>query len=178
MAISPAQRGVLSGMGGALAIIAAAGALTLWLQPFSSAILEQRLQLLALCALAPAATLAFCIARLANHRFTTPADIDGSGLTTGTAQARTLQALLQNTLEQVALAMPVYPAWVLLAPGRFTGLIATAALLFLLGRILFFRGYAKGAPSRALGFALTFYPTALLMAGALAAGGLARLTPF
>lgn len=172
MTLSTAQRGVLTGMGSGLAIIAAVFAFTGWIQPFAS---SDRIHLLALCCLAPAVTLAFCIARLANHRFTTPEDIDGSGLTSGTAQAKTLQALLQNTLEQTALAVPVYAAWTVLAPARLAGLVAAAALLFLLGRILFFRGYAHGAPARALGFALTFYPTVLLLisAAAIAARGLA-----
>lgn len=33
------------------------------------------------------------------------------------------------------------------------------AALFLVRRVLFFRGYAHGAPSRAFGFAPTFYST-------------------
>jgi len=38
-----------------------------------------------------------------------------------------------------------------------------AAILFVFGRILFWRGYARGAPARALGFALTFYPTLAML---------------
>ena len=37
-------------------------------------------------------------------------------------------------------------------------------MLFALGRILFAAGYRRGAPGRALGFALTFYGTAALAA--------------
>ena len=167
MALSTSQRGVLTGMAGALALTLAAAAITVVLQPFAMHSLESRAHLLVLCWLAPAATLAFCVARLARHRFTTPDDIDGSALTTGTARARELQALLQNTLEQSALCLPVYAAWTVLAPSHLTGLSATAALLFLFGRMLFYRGYPRGAPARAFGFALTFYPTLLLLAGAL-----------
>jgi hypothetical protein len=43
--------------------------------------------------------------------------------------------------------------------------LPAAAILFLIGRILFFLGYAEGAASRAFGFALTFYPTLMLLVG-------------
>ncbi len=39
------------------------------------------------------------------------------------------------------------------------GSIAIAALLFVAGRILFTRGYTRGAAGRAMGFGLTAYPT-------------------
>jgi len=172
MRLSHPQRGVLIGMSGGLAITLAAFGVTALLQPFGHPDnpVAMRLQLFALSALGPAAALAVCIARLARHRFFTPEDIDGSGLTQGTAQAGVLQALLQNTLEQLALALPAYVAWAVLAPAALVGLLPVAALLFVLGRALFFLGYARGAPARAPGFALTFYPTLLLLAGAVVAG--------
>ena len=40
---------------------------------------------------------------------------------------------------------------------------AGAATLFVIGRVLFWRGYASGAPARALGFALTFYPQVVML---------------
>lgn len=132
--------------------------------------LDHRLRLLGLCALAPAVSLAFAIARLASHRFRSPQDIDGSGLVPGTDRAHLLQALLQNTLEQSALTLGVYAAWALVAPARGVVLLPVAAVLFVLGRALFFLGYAGGAAARALGFALTFYPTLLLLAGAVGVG--------
>ena len=125
--------------------------------------LRGRLTLLATAVLLPGLTLMLCIGRLAKHRFFTPADIDGSALTGGTPTARLLQSLLQNTLEQVMLALIAYFAATLLLPFRFLSLIPAAALMFFAGRILFFRGYAQGAPSRAYGFALTFYSSVLLM---------------
>ncbi len=39
-----------------------------------------------------------------------------------------------------------------------------AAVLFAVGRVLFWRGYARGAPGRAMGFGLTFYPSVALLA--------------
>jgi hypothetical protein len=45
-------------------------------------------------------------------------------------------------------------------------LLVTLVVLFGLGRLLFWLGYARGAAGRAFGFALTFYPTAFaLIAG-------------
>ena len=127
-----------------------------------------RLKLATLAGLAPAAVLLLCIARLAKHRFTTPQDIHGSALTEGTERARLLQALLQNTLEQSVLAIPLYLAASLVFPARFLPLVAAAAALFVVGRIQFFRGYARGAPSRATGFGLTFYPSAALLISVIA----------
>ncbi len=168
MSLSKPQRGVALGMASALALSVAGLGAAILVAPAALLphTLEGRLQLAACAALAPALALAVCIARLAAHRFRTPADLDGSGMTEGTDQARLLQALLQNTLEQAAIALPVYVAWVTLAPPRWLAALAVAAGMFLLGRLLFFIGYARGAPGRAFGFALTFYPSVLLLLGA------------
>ncbi len=107
------------------------------------------------------------IGALARHRFFTPEDIDGSGLTSGTATARRLQAVLQNTLEQTALAVISYGCFAALAPFHLLGALPAAALLFWVGRALFWHGYAKGAGGRAFGFALTFYSTAMILAASL-----------
>jgi hypothetical protein len=111
----------------------------------------------------PVFALFVCIARLAKHRFFTPADIHGSALTGGTEKAKLLQALLQNTLEQSCLAVPTYMATAILAPAALLPLLPAAAVMFLAGRLFFFAGYANGAPARAFGFGLTFYPTVLLL---------------
>ena len=117
----------------------------------------------AVCLLLPTLALAICIARLARHRFFTPEDIDGNGLARGTDRARLLQAILQNTLEQAALATPVYVAAIMLSPDYWRYSATVCACIFMIGRLLFFAGYSRGAPGRALGFTLTFYPTILLM---------------
>jgi len=108
-------------------------------------------------------TLAVNIALLARHRFFTPEDIDGGGLTEGTPRAQVLQSTLQNTLEQMVLAFAVHLVWAGTMPREWQGAIPAAAVLFIVGRVLFWRGYARGAPARALGFALTFYPTLALL---------------
>lgn len=115
--------------------------------------------------LLPVLFLTASIARLAKHRFFTPEDIDGgAGLSEDTTQAKLLQTLLQNTLEQTVLAVPIYLAWACVAPSTWLSVVPIAAILFAVGRLLFFMGFSKGAPSRALGFALTFYPTLVMLA--------------
>ena len=104
------------------------------------------------------------IGLLARHRFFTPEDIDGGGLTQGTETANILQATLQNTLEQSVLAVLVHVTWAILMPVASSAAIPAAVVLFLCGRVLFLRGYRGGAPSRAVGFALTFYPSILMIA--------------
>jgi len=110
-------------------------------------------------ALLPVLTLMVAIMRVANHRFSSPEDIDGSGLTDGTPEVRVLRAILQNTLEQAVLAVAAYAIWAAAMPYGWLRAIPIGAALFVSGRLLFARGYAQGAPGRATGFGLTAYPT-------------------
>ena len=119
--------------------------------------------------LLPTLTLMICIMRVANYRFASPADIDGSGLTAGTDRVLVLRAILQNTLEQAVLAVLAYMIWAAVMPHGWLRAIPIAALLFTTGRILFARGYDSGAAGRAMGFGLTAYSTfGMLAAAALA----------
>ena len=112
----------------------------------------------------PGSWLFVAVARLARHRFFEPADIDGA-LRPGSLKARVLQAVAQNTLEQTVLAAIAYGAWLLIPHPALPLATAWAAVACLsVGRVLFFAGYERGAAFRALGFALTFYPTVGLMA--------------
>lgn len=160
------QRGVVYGM--SLAVLTAISVFALasiYISPVWTGghELSSRIRLASWALLLPSLTLLVCIARLANHRFFTPEDIHGSALTQGTDRAKLLQALLQNTLEQAALAIPTYLATAINAPVVLLPIVPAAACMFLIGRIFFFAGYAKGAPSRAYGFALTFHPTVMLI---------------
>jgi hypothetical protein len=160
------QRGVLGGMAAGVLITLLAVTLAVVAPPVAlvpgqeaSAALVQALKwdvLLAAC-------LAANIAMLARHRFFTPADIDGGGLTQGTSQAQLLQSILQNTLEQAVLALSVHLIWAAAMPRTWQAAVPAAAVLFAVGRVLFWKGYAQGAPRRALGFALAFYPSLLLL---------------
>jgi uncharacterized membrane protein YecN with MAPEG domain len=107
--------------------------------------------------------LGISVGSLARHRFFTPEDIDGGGLTHGSETANILQTTLQNTLEQTVLAVLVHLAWAVLMPVSWMSAIPAAVILFLCGRVLFVRGYRGGAPSRAAGFALTYYPSVLML---------------
>lgn len=164
MPLSDKQSGVAKGMGAGVMVTLAgmAGMVALFGRTFGG---PDRAGLCAVALLAPALALAFSIARLARHRFFNAEDIDGSASSAGSDTARQLQSLLQNTLEQAVLAALAYAGWCALAPDFLMPALPAAALLFLLGRILFFAGYAHGAQSRAFGFALTFYPTLALVFG-------------
>jgi uncharacterized membrane protein YecN with MAPEG domain len=165
MSLSKKQKGVLSGMLGGLSGAIALVAVGVLANPFGYSVdlaLPQRLAVAANASLIPGASLVFCVARLAKHRFFTPDDIDGSALSHGSQRAALLQALLQNTLEQAVVAMCVYFVWATLAPSAWLSTVLLSAAAFGLGRVLFFIGYAGGAPHRALGFALTFYPSVLM----------------
>ncbi len=100
---------------------------------------------------------------VARHRFFTPEDIDGGGLTKGTSQVQVLQSILQNTLEQTVLGVSIHIIWAAAMPQSWQAAVPAAAILFFVGRVLFWRGYAHGASARALGFALTFYPSVTML---------------
>jgi len=173
VSLSKPQRGVAVGAGTAAAITFVVLALAASHPRVGIVALEARLHLLGLSLLGPLLALVVCIGRLANHRFATPEDLDGSGLTAGSARAKLLQSMLQNTLEQLVLASLVYLACTVLGSQRVVSMVPFASVLFLAGRALFFWGYDRGAPGRALGFGLTFYPTVVLLACA-AGSALAR----
>jgi hypothetical protein len=162
LSLSVKQRGVLKGVVAGLLIsgsLLAAGAVLNPLNFQSDVTVTGRLSVAAASSVLPVLFLAISIGRLAKHRFFSPEAIDGGGLTPGSDEAKYLQSLLQNTVEQVVLAIPVYFAWALLLPAPWLSAVPIAATTFGIGRVLFFVGYRHGAPSRALGFALTFYPT-------------------
>jgi hypothetical protein len=102
--------------------------------------------------------LAVAIGNVARLRFFSEDDIAGSGSGVATAQVGRAKAVLQNTLEQVVLAVPVHAALAVLVASSVPLIVALAAL-FAAGRVLFWVGYARGAEARAFGFALTFYPS-------------------
>ncbi|MGJ4949321.1 MAPEG family protein [Bradyrhizobium sp. HKCCYLS20291] len=105
------------------------------------------------------------IGNVARLRFFSAQDIAGSATTVASDAVRRGNAILQNTLEQAVLAVGVHLGLAATLPNP-APLLITLVVLFGLGRLLFWLGYAGGAAGRALGFALTFYPTAFsLIAG-------------
>lgn len=166
MALSGKQGGVLRGMALAVAVVGLVLALAIVLRPPGllpiGSSLAGQLAWAAAWLILPALSLLAAVGWLAGHRFRTPQDIDGSGLTAGSETAHIAQAVIQNTLEQTVLAALVYGAYCAVLPRGWLAAIPAAAVLFVLGRMLFAWGYRQGAPGRALGFALTFYSTAAL----------------
>ncbi len=166
MAITEKQQGVLRGivLGATITVVVLATAIaTDPISYFAEASVGQRITFALKTDLLLALWLGVSIGRLAGHRFFTPDDIDGSGLTQGTEQASVLQSTLQNSLEQTVLAVLAHTIWAVTMPSSWMAAVPAAAILFLCGRILFTRGYSGGAASRALGFALTFYPSVLML---------------
>ena len=166
MSLTDKQQGVLKGIVTGAVIVVFGLATAVAFNPVSIApgvTVSERIVFALKADLLLSICLAISIARLARHRFFTPEDIDGGGLTHGTLQANVLQSTLQNTLEQTVLAVLVHTIWAVVMPLSWLPAIPAAAIMFLCGRILFFRGVTGGAPSRALGFALTFYPSVLML---------------
>ena len=166
MPLTEKQFGVLKGMiAGALVALCIVG-LGSYMNPFGySETIEpiNKMHDALLCSLIPVFFLAVSIARLAKHRFFTPEDIDGGGLSIGTTEAKLLQSLLQNTIEQTLLASLVYCSWAAVMPPTWLSTVPIAAIAFGVGRILFFVGYNRGAPARAIGFTLSFYPSIIML---------------
>lgn len=172
MALSTKQLGVARGMAiGAACTVAAIVGAAAWhpavLLPSDNTV--ARIAFAIKWELLPVLCLVAAVGRLARHRFFTREDIDGGGLSPGTQRAQMLQSILQNTLEQTVLASLAYLIWAVVMPHAWLASIPAAAALFVLGRLLFSRGYERGAAARALGFALTFYPTVLMLAASVVA---------
>lgn len=166
MPLSEKQRGVRKGIvaGGAVTLVCIIGSLLFGpeLLPDESTTAD-RIAFALKADVLIALWLGLSIGNLARHRFFTPEDVDGGGLTSGTERAKVLQATLQNTLEQSVLAVLVHMIWIVATPAAWALTVPVAVILFIIGRIMFVRGYSGGAPSRAVGFALTFYPSMLML---------------
>ena len=112
--------------------------------------------------LVPALCLLAGIGAMASRRFFSSDGIDG----TRAPQSRGLEINLrynQNTLEQAALAAAAWSGLALALPHESLGLIGMLACVFALGRALFWTGYLIAPWARAIGFGLTFYPTAVAL---------------
>jgi len=115
---------------------------------------------LALAFLFPGLVLAAMIGRLAQRRFFDDATIDGEPFIPGSG-ANIDARVLQNTIEQLVLALALWPitGTVLAVDGP--GVVVCLGIGFAIARLLFWVGYHVSPPLRAFGFAATFYPTLL-----------------
>jgi hypothetical protein len=150
------QKQVLAGMTTAVALTVAALLAVYFLA--RNGVDTVRLSAPAASALA-ALALVSCIGGIARKRFFHADVIGGAAFDRPGGAVAVDKAVLQNTLEQTVLAALAYNGLAAVLPGIAPVLLPVLVSLFLIGRILFIAGYAKGAGHRALGFALTFYPT-------------------
>src|SRR5271154_622933 len=160
------QRGVASWM--AVAALMTVGAFVIvdrYGAPSSPVALAERLMIAVRTDLFVVLWLAIAISNIARIRFISPDDIAGSGAAPPSPRLGIATAVLQNTLEQVAIAVPAHFALAIFYGSR-PIMVPVLGGLFCLGRFFFWAGYARGAVGRAFGFALTFYPSvgALLLA--------------
>jgi len=121
-----------------------------------------RLAFVAKWLLVPALCLLAGIGTLANRRFFSNDAIDG----TRTPASRSLEINIrynQNTLEQTVLAAIAWVGLALALPHDQLGLVGVLAAVFAIGRVLFWSGYLIAPWARAIGFALTFYPTVVVL---------------
>lgn len=157
------QRGVAIGMASALLLtIVVLGLVAFATHGGSPPPFPQRLQDALRLDLLVILWVAAGIANVARLRFFSEQDIAGSGAQQASDQVRIANAILENSFEQALLAIVTH----LIVAATFAGstpLIAALASLFAVGRLLFWRGYKRGASGRAFGFALTFYPSALAL---------------
>lgn len=165
------QHRVALGMGAAVMVTVAVLLLLVELQPFAVPDLETPAAKLAYAARLDApllACLGAAIANVARLRFVSAMDIGGSTQTEASPAILRAGAILQNTLEQVVLAVGSHCALATQLPVRWIIVLPGLAGLFCAGRALFWLGYRHGAAARAFGFGLTFYPTLGACAAAIA----------
>ncbi|KRS17209.1 MAPEG family protein [Roseovarius indicus] len=114
--------------------------------------------------LAPGLVMIAMVGRLAQRRFFDDAIIDGEAFS---GAAAIDQRVLSNTVEQLVLAMAVWPAAAVLLGAEGPGVILVLGVAFAVARLAFWFGYHRAPPLRAFGFAATFYPTVLVALWAL-----------
>ena len=104
---------------------------------------------------APGVVMLLVIGRLAQRRFFDDDLIDGQPPEPGTG-ASVDQRVLTNTVEQIVLALAIWP---FVANSLGGAVVLALGFGFAVARVLFWVGYHISPPLRSLGFAATFYPT-------------------
>jgi len=117
---------------------------------------------------APGLVMLAMIGRLAQRRFFDDAIIDGEDFEPGSS-AWIDQKVLSNTVEQIVVALAVWPFVALTLGGA---VVLVMGVAFAVARLAFWIGYHAAPPLRAFGFAATFYPTVLAALWSVAAWAL------
>lgn len=115
--------------------------------------------------LVPGLVLAVMVLRVALRRLGDDGMLAGGALH---GPAEVDQKVLQNTVEQLVLALCIWPAAAVMLGDEGPGVIATLGVGFAVARLLFWLGYHRGGPLRVFGFAASFWPTVLVALWALA----------
>ena len=124
-------------------------------------VLAERLAFAARASIFVLLCVVIAIGMVSTARRFSPADIGGFAAGPPSEQIAIYVAFLQNTLEQAVIAVGLYFALATLVTGPWLSLIPVGVIFFLVGRVLFLWGYAKGVEGRALGMTLTMTPTVL-----------------
>jgi hypothetical protein len=106
------------------------------------------------------------VGALGRYRYRSPAAIDGASVDDPAFDIA--RRILQNTTEQVLLALPAALALAMLLPVGMLALVPLWAVWFLIARTFFWYGYHRAPAGRAFGFAATFYPAVMAHGLALA----------
>lgn len=163
------QRDVALAMSAALLLtIIVLGIVAMVDQRSASMPFDARLQFAIRIDLFVVAWLAAAIGNVARLRFFSERDIGGSIVDGGSGKVRVAVAILQNTFEQVGLAIAAHLI-VAATFSRTNALLVALVGLFAIGRTMFWAGYKNGVRGRAFGFALTFYPSILVLAVSMSA---------
>jgi hypothetical protein len=156
--MSRKQLFVVLGAASALAISVATASLALGRGQPGDLETAERLAVAVRFLLIPGLCLLVGVAGMGNHRFFSPAAIDG-GRTGDTHAAEINLRYNTNTLEQTVLAAIAWTGLSITLRAEDLPLIPALAVLFGVGRIAFWIGYLMAPWARAFGFGLTAYPT-------------------
>lgn len=96
-----------------------------------------------------------CLRTVASIRFRSDADRPGAAYGPPSPRLAVPAAVLQNSLEQTVLAVGAHLVLATVLRGEEMILLPVLVALYLVGRVLFAVGYARGAAARAFGMALT-----------------------
>lgn len=114
--------------------------------------------------MAPGLVLAMMVARVVLRRYGDAAMLEGGALQ---GPAALDQRVLQNTVEQLAIALCIWPAAAIMLGDAGPGAIMVLGLGFALMRLVYWVGYHCSTPLRVFGFAGSFAPTVLVALWAL-----------
>jgi len=112
----------------------------------------------------PGLVAALMVARVARHRFG-DADLAAGGAPAPASTAEIDRRVLVNTIEQLVLALALWPFVALTLGGAVAVVMGVS---FALARLVFWVGYHRAPMLRAIGFAATFFTTVLATLWALA----------